>query len=42
MDNATLEIKLKQRLNKLASNDYDNIEKWQIIEAFLMMNLWTW
>ena len=23
-----------QRLNKLASNDYDNIECWQIIEAF--------
>ena len=34
MDNYTLEIKLKQRLNKLASNDYDNIEKWQMIEAF--------
>jgi len=34
MDNTTLEIKLKQRLNKLDSNDYDNIEKWQMIEAF--------
>jgi hypothetical protein len=34
MDNFTLEIKLKQRLNKLDSNDYDNIEKWQIVEAF--------
>jgi len=34
MDNTTLQIKLKQRLNKLASNDYDNIEKWQMIEAF--------
>jgi len=34
MDNETLQIKLKQRLNKQASNDYDNIEKWQIIEAF--------
>jgi len=34
MNNFTLEIKLKQRLNKIASNDYDNIEKWQIIEAF--------
>jgi len=34
MDNFTLEIKLKQRLNKLASNDYDNIEKWQVVEAF--------
>ena len=34
MDNNTLQIKLKQRLNKLDSNDYDNIEKWQVIEAF--------
>jgi hypothetical protein len=34
MDNFTLEIKLKQRLNKLDSNDYDNIETWQISEAF--------
>jgi len=34
MTNATLQIKLKQRLNKLASNDFDNIECWQVIEAF--------
>lgn len=34
MNNTTLQIKLKQRLNKLASNDYDNIECWQIVEAF--------
>lgn len=34
MNNATLQIKIKQRLNKLASNDYDNIECWQIVEAF--------
>lgn len=34
MNNETLRLKLKQRLNKLASNDYDNIENWQIIEAF--------
>lgn len=34
MNNQTLQIKLKQRLNKLASNDYDNIECWQIIEAY--------
>jgi hypothetical protein len=34
MNNQTLRLKLKQRLNKLASNDYDNIENWQIIEAF--------
>ena len=34
MENNTLIIKLKQRLNKLDSNDYDNIEDWQIIEVF--------
>lgn len=34
MNNATLQLKIKQRLNKLASNDYDNIECWQIVEAF--------
>jgi hypothetical protein len=34
MENSTLLIKLKQRLNKLDSNDYDNIECWQFIEAF--------
>jgi hypothetical protein len=34
MNNTTLQIKIKQRLNKLASNDYDNIECWQIVEAF--------
>lgn len=34
MNNQTLQIKLKQRLNKLASNDFDNIECWQIVEAF--------
>jgi hypothetical protein len=34
INNTTLQIKFRQRLNKLASNDYDNIECWQIIEAF--------
>lgn len=34
MNNSTIKIKVKQRLNKLASNDYDNITDWQIIEAF--------
>ena len=34
MNNTTLQIKFKQRLNKLASNDYDNIECWQMVEAF--------
>jgi hypothetical protein len=34
MNNATILLKIQQRLNKLASSDYDNIEPWQIIEAF--------
>jgi hypothetical protein len=34
MNNQILQLKIKQRLNKLSSNDYDNIESWQIIEAF--------
>jgi hypothetical protein len=34
MQNSVLTIKIKQRLNKLDSQDYDNIEFWQIVEAF--------
>lgn len=34
MLNAAILIKVKQRLNKLSSNDYDNFEDWQVIEAF--------
>lgn len=34
MKNNLLKIKIYQRLNKLASFDYDNIECWQIAEAF--------
>jgi len=34
MLNSTILIKVKQRLNKLDSSDYDNIEAWQIVEAF--------
>ena len=34
MTNSLLQIKLKQRLNKLSSFDYDNIECWQVAEAF--------
>lgn len=34
MKNSTIKLKVKQRVNKLASNDYDNIQDWQIIEAF--------
>ena len=34
MTNTLIQIKIKQRLNKLASLDYDNIECWQVTEAF--------
>ena len=34
MNNNTLQIKFKQRLNKLASEDFDNIQCWEIIESF--------
>ena len=34
MNNAVLQIKIKQRLNKLDSEDYDNIQTWEMIEAF--------
>ncbi len=34
MTNNLLQIKIKERLNKLASLDYDNFECWQIVEAF--------
>lgn len=34
MTNSLLQIKIKERLNKLASLDYDNIECWQVSEAF--------
>jgi len=34
MLNSTILIKVKQRLNKLDSQDYDNIQAWQIVEAF--------
>ena len=34
MLNSTITIKIKQRINKLDSNDYDNIECWQVVEAF--------
>lgn len=42
MDNNLLQIKIKQRLNKLASLDYDNIECWQVAEAFNKAQIeWT-
>jgi len=34
MLNATIQLKVMQRLNKLASQDYDNIPCWQVVEAF--------
>jgi hypothetical protein len=39
MNNFLLQLKIKQRLNKLASGDYDNIECWQIVEAFNKVQL---
>ena len=33
MLNATLILKVKQRVNKLDSLDFDNLETWQIVEA---------
>ena len=34
MTNNLIQIKFKERLNKLSSMDYDNIECWQVQEAF--------
>jgi len=34
MTNLLLRIKIEQRLNKLSSFDYDNIEAWMVIEAY--------
>ena len=34
MLNSTITIKVKQRLNKLDSQDYDNVNCWQIVESF--------
>lgn len=34
MNNSILRLKIIQRLNKLSSNDYDNIECWKVVEAF--------
>jgi hypothetical protein len=33
MQNSAIVIKMKQRLNKLDSQDYDNIECWQVVES---------
>lgn len=34
MLNSVILLKVKQRLNKLDSQDFDNLQDWQIIEAF--------
>lgn len=34
MNNQLVQLKIKQRLNKLDSFDYDNLECWQMVEAF--------
>jgi hypothetical protein len=34
MNNNLVQLKFKERLNKLSSMDYDNIECWQVQEAF--------
>jgi len=42
MNNNLLQIKIKQRLNKLDSFDYDNLTCWQIAEAFNKAQIeWT-
>lgn len=42
MNNQLLQVKFTQRLNKLSSNDYGNIECWAIAEAFnKAMDAWT-
>ena len=39
MNNNTILIKVKQRINKLGSYDFDNIEDWMIVEAFNKVQL---
>tara|TARA_A100000172_G_scaffold36352_1_gene22069 strand:+ start:134 stop:1867 length:1734 start_codon:yes stop_codon:yes gene_type:complete len=34
MNNTTLQVKIKQRMNKIDSQDYDNIKSWELAEAF--------
>jgi hypothetical protein len=42
MTNELLQVKFQQRLNKLSSNDYGNIECWMIAEAFnKAMDAWV-
>lgn len=39
MNNQLILTKVKERLNKIASFDYDNIECWQIVEAYNKVQL---
>jgi len=42
VNNQLLQVKFQQRLNKLSSSDYGNIECWMIAEAFnKAMDAWT-
>lgn len=42
MNNNLLQLKIKQRTNKLSSNDYDSFECWMIVEAFnKVQNQWV-
>lgn len=42
MTNTLIQIKIQERLNKLSSNDYGNIECWQVVEAFNKgMDMWV-
>lgn len=42
MNNNLLQLKIKERLNKISSSDYDNIECWKVVEAFNKAQLsWT-
>jgi len=42
MNNVLVRVKIEQRVNKLSSNDYGNIDTWMIAEAFnKAMDAWT-
>lgn len=41
MNNSSILVKVRQRLNKLSSFDYDNIEDWMVLEAFNKVQLET-
>jgi len=42
MNNTLIQIKIQERLNKLSSQDYSNIDCWQVVEAFNKgMDMWV-